>query len=304
MGEKKLDYGSIKNRIVAKSSPNKGELDNRVVCGFDKIEIQLYPKDVNSDENTRKSIDACCRDDVDIVFVHSPLSAEGRYQLIEGFNLGKEMYLNTLIFAESLARHFGHNISVVFHTELSMPACMNSGGIIQFIANELRQAIRMFPHVTYSIENVTPTDDCRGSFCSGSYFENVEICNVLRELINKDYFFTTLDTCHALTTIKIHDILAEYGYVYEERITLEKYFEKNASTCNNVHFADVEELGFLDGQHGVKVSNDSSVFRNVLLYICRHLPQDTWVTLEVREDNYYNVKNAPSMRNEILEYCK
>lgn len=304
MSEKRLDYESIKNRIVTKSCPIKEELDNRVICGFNKIEIQLYPSNVDSDENTRKSIDACSRNDIDIVTVHSPLSSKDRFQLIGGFNLGKVVYLNTLIFAESLARYFGHNISVVFHTEMSISICKNSGGMMQYIVPELRRAIRMFPHVTYTIENVTPTDDCNGSFCSGSYFENVELCKILRESINKDYFFTTLDTCHALTTIKIHDILAEYGYAYEEMITLEKYFEKNALTCNNVHFADVEGLGFLEGQHGIKVSNDSSVFRDVLLYICRYLSQGAWVTLEVREDNYYDVKNAPSMRNEILEYCK
>ena len=289
---------NIKEKITAKSCPIAGEIEDRIRKGFNSIEIQLFPEHVESDTAVEQALKESLRDNISIPTVHAPLSRESRYQLIDCFTLKNEYYLNTMRFAQRVAEHYGSKVSVVFHTQLSIPMLRNMQGFYRDLVGELKESIKRFPMVTFSIENVTPTEDYRNDFCSGCFIENVELCRMFRKDVDPDYFFTTLDTCHAITTLKFVRELEEHGYRHDVCM-LRHFFEQNADVCNNVHLAGVTDLGYYKGTHGIRMEKESGELRLCLQYIRKYIKDDTRITLEVAEKDYYDVKDAPAFRDDI-----
>jgi hypothetical protein len=299
----------ILSRIVAKSGVSRGELEDRKKKGFTRIEIQLLEKDLITEHNTEESIkilkDAITELGLDIVSIHAPLSSINWYHLIEyisisnnnslGDKYSSQVYKGTLKLTESIAEYSNKMINLIVHTNLSRYQI--STAYKKEMIDNMAYLVYRYPNIRYSIENVTPINDQK-CFVQGSFFENVYLCELLQSEINNEYFATTLDTCHALTTCRMIELLEKlnYGYHNINCIDYKNFFRQNQNTCNNIHLSNVENLGFNMGEHGIKFERNSQELVKTLSYIEDFIKDDAYITLEIREkklDDYLDTKELP-----------
>jgi hypothetical protein len=307
----------ILSRIVVKSTVNREELEDRKRKGFNKIEIQLFEKDLLTDQTTESSIqiikDAITDLKLDIVSIHAPLSAEHWYHLIEYISIAnfkpiankqaRAVFENTLKLTEEISKFRGNLTNLVVHTNLSKYQI--SDIYEDELLEHMKYLVYRYPKVRYSIENVTPINDNR-CFVQGSYYENVYLCKLLQSKIDKEHFATTLDTCHALTTCRIVDMFKNMKCGFEDTniINYKEFFRQNSDACNNVHMSSVEQFGFRYGQHGVKFEKGDDELIQSLAYIEEYIDEDALVTLEIREkklEDYLDTKELPEYYNIIKE---
>ena len=135
----------------------------------------------------------------------------------------------------------------------------------------------------------------------GIFYDNVKLANFLNEVFRTNRFGTVLDTAHILTTIRIYErIFSDYEEI-KEKFSIEKYFEKNKDVIKLIHLADLKNLGFRKGEHGVKFDNKEDMKFFIDLY--KKYEYDCDITIEITEKDYVkneNFENNFKMLNEIL----
>lgn len=206
--------------------------------------------------------------------------------------------------AQDLADVMKHKVYVVLHSLSSVELLKQEGQVWDSILSFFLKSIHEYPDVIYTFENITPICEV-GAFVSGSCFENVSICKALREEIGQPYFFTTLDTCHALTTTRMFNLLSEY----DNNIICPKFdtfADINRKYVNNIHLSYVEQLGFAPGTHGIShdLANRESYdhFNECMEYITSLSDNMPHITLEVKEQDYSNPQSSIIQRQNIAEY--
>ena len=246
--------------------------------------------------------------DLNVVGIHAPLKHD---KLVN--TLIPEVCINsdirgevsrTLSLAQDLAEVMKHKVYVVLHSLSSVELLKQEGQVWDSILSFFLKSIHEYPDVVYTFENITPICEV-GTFVSGSCFENVSICKALREEIGQAYFFTTLDTCHALTTTRMFNLLSEY----DNNIVCPKFdtfADINRKYVNNIHLSYVEQLGFAPGTHGIAhdLANHEaySHFNECMEYITSLSGNMPYITLEVREQDYSNPQSSIAQRQNIAEY--
>lgn len=295
----------INDFIVAKSCPEIEELYDRVKKGFKTIEIQLFDHHIENDDELQKIIQCSKSEFFDVATVHAPLSLNNNYQLIDFFDLSNPVYRRVMEYTQTLAEYYNRKISVVFHTELQTGHVKRLPAYYSVLVHNLRNAIIKYPLVSYSIENVTPTSAGTDTYCAGAYKENVDLCKMLREDVNKDYFFTTLDTCHAITALRVAELMTEYGYK-APLATLEDFFAVNMLYCNNIHLASVKDLGYVKGTHGIAMNSDddAELLQECVSLIQNYFSDNIQITLEVMEPDYFDVTEVVEFKRRLLTYWK
>ena len=303
-----MKFEDIEPYIVCKAAPLPAELNGRVSIGFKNVEIHLEEWHVRDNIVSAVARRNILQSGLNVVGVHAPLKHD---ELVN--TLIPEVCINsdirgevsrTLSLAQDLADVMKHKVYVVLHSLSSVELLKQEGQVWDSISNFFLKSIHEYPDVVYTFENITPICEL-GAFVSGSCFENVSICKALREEIGQSYFFTTLDTCHALTTTRMYNLLNEY----DNNIICPKFdtfADINRKYVNNIHLSYVEQLGFAPGTHGIShdLANRESYdhFNECMEYITSLSDNMPHITLEVKEQDYSNPQSSIIQRQNIAEY--
>ena len=303
-----MKFEDIEPYIVCKAAPLPAELNGRVSNGFKNVEIHLEEWHVMDNIVSAIARRNILQSGLNVVGVHAPLKHD---ELVN--TLIPEVCINsdirgevsrTLSLAQDLAEVMKHKVYVVLHSLSSVELLKQEGQVWDSILSFFLKSIHEYPDVIYTFENITPICEV-GTFVSGSCFENVSICKALREEIGQSYFFTTLDTCHALTTTRMYNLLNEY----DNNIVCPKFdtfADINRKYVNNIHLSYVEQLGFAPGTHGIShdLTNRESYdhFNECMEYITSLSGNMPHITLEVREQDYSNPQSSIAQRQNIAEY--
>lgn len=303
-----MKFEDIEPYIVCKAAPLPAELNGRVSNGFKNVEIHLEEWHVRDNIVSAIARRNILQSGLNVVGVHAPLKHD---ELVN--TLIPEVCINsdirgevsrTLSLAQDLAEVMKHKVYVVLHSLSSVELLKQEGQVWDSILSFFLKSIHEYPDVIYTFENITPICEV-GTFVSGSCFENVSICKALREEIGQSYFFTTLDTCHALTTTRMYNLLNEY----DNNIVCPKFdtfADINRKYVNNIHLSYVEQLGFAPGTHGIShdLTNRESYdhFNECMEYITSLSGNMPHITLEVREQDYSNPQSSIAQRQNIAEY--
>lgn len=305
-----MKFEDIEPYIVCKSAPVPVELVGRVNSGFKNVEIHLEEQHVMNRLVTAMTKRDILQSGLNVVGVHAPLKHDKLVNtLIPEVCINSDIrgeVSSTLSLAQELADAMKHKVYVVLHALSSAELLKQEGPVWNIMLSFFEKSIHEYPDVMYTFENITPICEVR-TFVSGSYLENVSICKTLREEFGQSYFFTTLDTCHALTTTRMYDVISKYdsGVVCPR---FADFADNNRKYVNNVHLSYVQQLGFVPGTHGIAHDLSNRLSRehfNVCMeYITSLFSNMPYITLEVSEQDYSRPQNAIMQRQNIMEYFK
>ena len=294
--------------LVAKCIIDKEEIQHKVDLGFKKLEIQLYGEtfiDGDLDELIKISISK----NYDIVNVHMPLRAG----FCDDFNIefltypfAYELFMKACRYSQMIADEYNHDINIIIHNGMDIERYKFCPVLLDKIVEIFDYALDVFPNISFSIENITPAqfyEPYKRFFTwSGFLYDNVALANYLNEKCIRPCFYTTLDTCHAMHSLKVIDLFKNEPFYIGE--SLEKFFKENSETCNNIHLCNLTNWGYGFLEHGSAFNKnkpeDIEVLSNILKYYKKYTPNAT-LTLEVCEENYLNCVNLQLTRDAVME---
>lgn len=190
-------------------------------------------------------------------------------------------------FAQKLAEIQGmKSVGVVIHSDISNDK-------FEYLVNNyiFRERIEMlltqYPNTHILIENVMllrkDKDGCI-SGRSGCFFEPCNMAKRLNQEFKTDRFYTCLDICHALSSIRIANS------IFKERYTLDDFFYHYADNIGLIHLSYCKEFGF-DKDHGLPYTLDEVEDLKEFLGLYYEHNYTCPITIEVYEDNYHDAQN-------------
>lgn len=261
------------------------------------IELQLF----NEFDNLKGDVDSVFDiitsvEDVDVRIVHSPL-VSGDDVNIEYLGNEEDRFklTKTVELAAKLADYYNHGIKVIIHTAFLFEQYKKMPNLLNAIEDFISSGLKNHKGIVFCIENVHPCNISPSGdiyFRNGVFYDNIKLVKYLREKLNTTRIGTVLDTCHVLVTLRILEKV--FGETYAERIkdiNMQKFFVENRDYCEVLHLCDVKDLGFENGEHGVKFENDRlGELEEILSYYKKYMPQAD-ITLEILEEDYVENKN-------------
>lgn len=284
-------------QITAKSGVSLDQLKERKNKGAKYIELHLFEKDVNSDESIRKILKNIKKSGLSIKAIHIPID---RKYSIEGLitEEGFKIIQNTCSLAEQISQIMQEPIHVVLHQELNLEQ-LKTWGMYDLILEKLKFILDEYKNIIINLENLPIFDVKKYSFemYSNYSFQNIELCKELRSDLKTERFGTVLDTCHAISTIKLIQGLVEFGL--HENITLEDYFKENKEYVNIIHLSNARGFGY-DNNHGIGFDTEEEIelLKELLEYI-KEIDFQGILTLEVQEENYLNCVVFEKLKKQI-----
>ena len=293
--------------IISKSAINREQLIETVrKCS--KNEIQLFKEFENYNDcvddlyNTIISVEG-----LDIRCVHSPL--------IKGIDLNIEyvwdqddyfMLERTVVLASKLAVYYGHEVKVIFHTELSKRLYEKIPCLYEAIRNFVQYSLSLPGNLIICIENVIPfkiTKDNDIFFRNGTINDNIVLVKQLREDLQTDRVRTVLDTCHMITTIRSIKKLFVTENEILDYLNYEYYFQLNAPYIGLIHLCDVIGLGTNPMTHGIAFEEERLKVMEELMSYYKKYGYECDVTLEIQERDYTNKVNLESDFGDLTNVC-
>lgn len=280
-------------KIVAKSIIQKDELIAKLNLGVSDLEIQLlkeFEMGYTPKELFRKVKDLPFR----VSAVHTPLTSEEL--IIEDVILNKKgcMIEATMELAQLMADKCNCRVPVILHAESSLRTLQRMETNWVIIINKLQRLLVKYPKVDISIENTTLINYKKDRVVIREAFsyDNALIAKELNDITKSSRFYTTIDTCHLLGSLKVLGLMPELSSKCSD--LFEEVFAVNANLCNNIHLAYVKESGIKYENHGMPFDVEDKESIMVLDNILRLYKKYNYtcpLTLEVREEDYLNCVN-------------
>lgn len=273
----------MKNKILAKCTAKVTPLKDRKDRMAEYVEIHL----MDTEPSTPKEVEIMTRNIAEsglkAVVIHSPMD---RKYILESFGnkeANERMHLVSKL-AQNMHELNGEEIVVVIHQELSMEQ-LKDFGMIKRITGLMAELLKAYPNVKFAIENLQLIGIEGGQLISsgGFYDTPVKIAQYLRNKLNTDRIGTVLDTCHALSSVRIVKSLKEFNYYSD--LCLEQYLEEYSDTLFLVHLSNAFNIGFdMDHGRGFDSEEDIILLRNILTKIC-DIGYQGPITLETLEND-------------------
>jgi len=294
--------------LVAKSSCDKKQLEDRYNKGFRYIELQLT-KDF-LEENI--SIDNYCakvlNNKWDVLSVHMPLIAGGQDIDLEFFSLPKykKVFKDVCALTQRCAEFYRHPVSIIIHSSFTLRMYELIPILFDYIKDLFSEIISSYPDITFSFENVFPINIKEDHiFLQNNVFlENAILVKYFNNYFNKNIFYSTLDICHLLGTLTVMEIFKDEEKYQKYRFSIEDYFKSNADTINNIHFNNIVDCGLDKMKHSAKFDrNNPEDIRLIkhLLNLYKKYNYNCPLTLEIDEEDYENAILAMEAKDLILE---
>lgn len=223
-------------------------------------------------------IDLC----FDSPYIDPETSAYHRKRLMEAFRI-----------AEHCGSYQKRDVAVVVHMKnFVMPVSDKEA------AEFIWYLFENYPHCTLAIENTILLNDANILRSACECWCVPEFVKRMRIVLGREYgkrLFTVLDTCHALGTIRMQNLIRIYGHFpscKDEIGELEKYFVENHGVCKILHFNNARNLGIVKSEHGVpfETKEDIPIFEKVVEFYNKYIPEADFV-IEIQEKDYLDAVN-------------
>ena len=299
--------------IYGKSAANVEQLQVRQGRGFEKYELQLLSEMITKDGiiNADEAYDLPALAHFNVYAVHAPLVSEGDVVLehmISG--QGAKLLEQCFHISEYLAQQRMRDITLIVHTRFSLYDFQQTGLWNDFVVL-IGLMLNKYPHVHIAIENVIPFNN-KGQgmrFSNNCKFDNIEIVEKLRMLLETDRIGTVLDTCHAMMTQKyvqaLYDVIDDDNYPMEN-LSLEEFFKRNAEYCKLIHCSNMKGNGMQVPNHGAPFLCDNPADVAMLTRIMKNYVRYSFncpITLEVGEVDVMKPINYSKTYMTLMSVC-
>ncbi|MBU3182761.1 hypothetical protein [Clostridium psychrophilum] len=286
-------------KILMKSALKDKEFSARKALDENNIEVQLFEGFYGEEISLDEYLDTIINSGLNISVIHTPL-VEGEAVEIDRFyeKRIKNVFYKTCELSNMLGTKLKKNILVIVHCSMSFKEDIKNPNKIKLIDDTLLYALNKYSNISIAIENVTPIVTNRTGFYGRGGFLN-DSCLYVSYFINKygfkDRIGTVLDTCHALTTIK----LLQYCKI---DVTLEQYFDWNKQNVKLIHLANIGDNGYGKDNHGIGfIEGDDLVVLNDIMKLYFKYNYSCPITIEVIEKEYINPLNYLKTKENLLE---
>ena len=309
-----MNYGTNELSIYAKASLDKGEIQEKIRCGCDAIELNLEDDFLKYGNNFLKHYGKELFDMKDIRVVHVPFNQDEEMLNLEWIFGHKEFSVleNVFALAQYCSEIWGHRVVVVVHSCMAMYDFMQFELLQESIVDGLKILFARYEQVGLAIENavlleVGKNDKFIPRLCNGIYQDTSELVKWMREYFG-DRVGSVLDTCHAMMTEKYLKILLEaadisgiFPDVTVEDVNIEHFFQMNQGICKLIHFNSLRGNGYREN-HGMSFETPEEVQEILALY--EKYQFNCPLTLEICEDDYLDCRNYRKTKSLIEEVCR
>lgn len=130
----------------------------------------------------------------------------------------------------------------------------------------------------------------------------MQLVKDLRMRLHVNRIGTVLDTCHALSSIRImQDICTNILNMPDAICGMEYYMRSNAGVCSESHLASVKDFGFNENEHGVAFDEQSPMGIEAFVEMYRSMHYECPICIEMREQDYCNRLNFIKTREDIKD---
>ena len=296
-----------KPKFICKSALDDAQLRHAVELGADGIELQLYEEFYVSPKSIKtygwgSFVNLPRLVQYPITSIHMPIRKE--------YNTNFEnllvtdhsnVFSNICSLANAIGQARSSRILVVMHCEMGYNQ-LNETGLLEIIAEKLRIILAKYPYVELGIENLMPivTKDNKAGFRNGFGDSNVQLVKDLRARLRINRIGTVLDTCHALSSIRImQDIYTNILNMPDAMYGMEYYMRSNAGVCSEIHLASVRGFGFNEADHGIAFDEQSPMSIEAFVEMYKNMHYECPICIEMREQDYCDRLNFIKTREDV-----
>lgn len=298
-------------KIVGKSGCYSNQLNDRYLKGFRNIEIQLLSDFLSDDLDLDSYFETIISSKLNVEAIHIPLmenSDDVNLEYISDPKLYKAFF-NYCSLAQRCSEYFGHDVTIVVHNNLNLETYLHIPILFDHIKETFKKALKEFPNITFSLENLLAVLFRKDSFQirNFSFYENVELTNYFNNHFNTDRFYTTLDICHMLSSLKTINNYKDEDYYNNFIFSIEEFFKQNKDTINNIHLNFIKNYGFSKGEHGPAFKKENTEDENMLRYLLDLYIKYNYscnITIEVYDPDLNKVINSENLRIWLCELLK
>ena len=282
-----------------KSALSAKELLARKKLSENNIEIQLFKNFYDEEISLVGYFNTIINSGLNISVIHTPLSA-GEAVEINHFHEERKrnVFIKTCELSNMLGISLKKNILVVVHCGMNFKEDINDFNKIKLIDDTLLFTLNKYPNISIAVENIIPLMAGPAGIYGRNGFLN-DNCLYVDYFINrygfKDRIGTVLDTCHALTTIK----LLQYCKI---DVTLDQFFDWNKENIKLIHLANIGDNGYGKGNHGIGFieGKDLELLSNIIELYFKY-NYNCPITIEVIEKVYSNPVNYMKTKENLLK---
>lgn len=277
---------NIKNDIYCKSALNIEQLECRKKLNKTGIEIQLLSDFVDNPLNTVEYIEILGDNIKDVKVVHTPLKKGEEIveiQMLTDDNV-KNIFERVCELSQAISDINGEDILIVIHNRVHMSNYLIAKDFTNSIIEFLNDILKKYPSIRIGIENIVSFMNYQCMFANGAFPDYVDIVKYLREELKTNRIGSVLDTCHAISTMRILSLIEEYEDI-NFNISIKDYFKVNKDICFLIHLANVKGLGFNKNTHGIGFEGEEDILKLLIDMYKEHL-LGVPITLELIEFDY------------------
>ena len=256
-----------------------------------RMEIQLLGDFLADDLCLDHLMELVREEQPDIQILHSPLAYGedtdlSKIEEVEVFKIAHK----TCQFAQYLADYYGRPMPVVFHFGGDIDELKQQPARRAAFLSALTNLYQTYPGVHFYFENVTTLIFSKHPVHGRRRYRDADpktapqLVKWLRDVFqDKERFYSVLDTCHALMTVRLIQTLGAEA-------SLEEFFQENAGVCGLIHLANARNYG-IGPDHGTPfLVEDEALLEEILtLYHAYHF--NCPLTLEINETDYEIYQN-------------
>lgn len=253
----------MKNKMLAKCTADKNQLEDRRNRGAKYIEIHLRDSEPKNLHQIDEMVENIEKSGLKVLVIHAPMHRNYILESLGNSDAEDRLYLIGKM-AEKLYKIQGEIITIVIHQELTLEQLIDFG-----LINRIKESLRVFmaehSFLKIGIENLSILNTESGKIIARpNYLDGaVDTALYLRKELITDRIGTVLDTCHALNSVRVLKALRLYDFY--SSLSMESFFEKYKDTLFLIHLSNARNLGF-GRDHGQRFELESEVieFRNIM----------------------------------------
>lgn len=294
-------------RIIGKSIIKESDLKGKAnICK--NIEVQLFKE---FDDGLKVDFlynEIIKIEDVKVLVVHSPIidGEDVNFEFMTNYKDSNRI-MNSIILAGKLSKYYNEKVKVVIHSAFRYENYDKMPGLIDRVVEFFQEIFYRYPLVDFCIENVVPIKITRnGNFYlrNNCLYDGVDLVKRLNFYFSTNRFGTVLDTCHALITIRgLKNYFSDYPEI-SKKFSLEEYFEVNKDYIKLIHLANVINLGYDKGTHGILFRDEDMPLMNEIMNYYKKYNYNCDITIEILEDDYVKNDNFRDNYYKLLKLCK
>ena len=263
------------------------------------MEIQLLGDFLSDDYDLDQALALVRKCQSQIHILHSPLAYGEDTDLakIEELPTFRSVQ-KTCQLAQQLATFYGRRMPVVFHFGGDIDELKTQPARRAAFLSLLTNLYQDYPSVDFYFENVTTLifskhpENPRRRYRDADPKTAPQLVRWLRDVFkDKTRFYTVLDTCHALMTVRLLQTLGAEA-------SLEEFFKENEGLCGLIHLANARNYG-IGPDHGTPFLEEDQALLEEILTFYQTYRFNCPLTLEINESDYETYQNYQATMNTL-----